>query len=324
MTYEEHLKEFAGYPVVFFPKSPDEPLPATEGPCAWHLATFVDYDDYDHLVPFADLVADFLGRVDTSQVAALVIGAWDETADEGSPVQVVADAAPHLPNLRALFYGDILREQSDVAYIGHPPLTPLLDAFPNLEELWVRGGSESDTTLLDPVRHERLRILGFQSGGLEAATLRAVGECELPALEHLEFYFGNPEYGGDGTPEDVAWLLAGDSLPLLRRLGLRNSVIQDEIAAAVAHAPVVARLDHLDLSLGALTDDGAAALLAGQPLTHLSVLDLHHHFLSEAMAERLAAAWPGVSVDVSEGKQASTWQRSDGSVETYRYIAVNE
>ena len=42
----------------------------------------------------------------------------------------------------------------------------------------------------------------------------------------------------------------------------------------------MARLKTLDLSMGVLSDVGAEALLAGQPLTHLRRLDLHHHFLS--------------------------------------------
>lgn len=39
-------------------------------------------------------------------------------------------------------------------------------------------------------------------------------------------------------------------------------------------------LTELDLSMGTLGDEGAAALLAGRPLPHLSRLDLHHHYLS--------------------------------------------
>ncbi|GAA4600549.1 hypothetical protein GCM10023195_00170 [Actinoallomurus liliacearum] len=39
----------------------------------------------------------------------------------------------------------------------------------------------------------------------------------------------------------------------------------------MASAPVVARLEVLDLSMGTLSDDGATALLSGQPLTHLKM-----------------------------------------------------
>jgi hypothetical protein len=59
------------------------------------------------------------------------------------------------------------------------------------------------------------------------------------------------------------------------------------VAAAVATAPVVARLSVLDMSLG---DAGAEALLNGQSPAHLDVLDLHHHFPSEATRSGLREA----------------------------------
>jgi len=324
MSYEEHLTEFAGLPVARFPTDPDQPLPEVEGPCAWHVASFFTEDDWEEAADYEAVFQDFLKRVDTTEVEALIVGAWAETMDEESPVRLVAGVAPRFPKLRALFFGDILREQSDVAYIEQMPLTSIIEAYPDLTELWVRGGGPGSEPLVGPVKHDRLRVLVFQSGGLPATTIRGIGECEFPELEHLEFYFGNPDYGGDGTPDDVAWLLAGSRFPKLRYLGLTDSVIQDEIVAAVAHAPIVAQLETLDLSQGTMTDEGAATLLAGQPLNHLRKLDLHHHFLSEEMAERLAGAWPGVEVDVRDRQQADSWRQRDGSMRTYRYIAINE
>jgi len=118
---------------------------------------------------------------------------------------------------------------------------------------------------------------------------------------------------------DLAPILAGANLPALTYLGLRDSEIADQVAAAVASAPVVARLHILDLSLGTLSDVGAAALLTGQPLTHLRKLDLHHHFLTEEMAERVRAELEsaGVEVDLSEAEL-------DASSPEERFIAVSE
>nr|BFE77740.1 hypothetical protein GCM10020093_003410 [Planobispora longispora] len=147
--------------------------------------------------------------------------------------------------------------------------------------------------MLRPVRHESLRVLRFESGGLPGHVVRATGACDLPALEHLEMWLGVERYGGDATAADLEPILSGERLPALRHLGLQDSAMQDEIAAAVATAPVVARLESLALSMGVLTDEGAEALLSGQPLTHLKRLDLHHHFLSDAMTERVRAALPG-------------------------------
>ncbi len=95
--------------------------------------------------------------------------------------------------------------------------------------------------------------------------------------------------------------------------------MQDETATALAGAPVVARLAGLSLAMGTLTDDGAAALLAGQPLTHLHALDLHHHFLSEATAQRVREALPGVAVDLDDPQEA---EEDEGEI--WRYVANAE
>nr|BFE70626.1 hypothetical protein GCM10020092_039270 [Actinoplanes digitatis] len=139
--------------------------------------------------------------------------------------------------------------------------------------------------------------------------VRAVGACDLPNLTHLELWLGVDQYGGDARGDDLAPILAGRSLPALTHLGLRNAEIADEVAAAVAAAPVVARLTGLDLSLGVLGDAGAESLLTGQPLTHLKTLDLSHHFMSPEIAQRLVDELPGVAVDVSDKQSEERWGR---------------
>lgn len=132
--------------------------------------------------------------------------------------------------------------------------------------------------------------------------VRGVLDSELPSLERLDLWLGVSEYGGDADVADLAPLLSGTRFPALHHLGLRNSEVENEIAAAVASAPLVARLRTLDLSCGTLGDEGAAALLEGQPLTQLDALDLHHHFLTEPMERRVTEALEphGVRVDLSE------------------------
>ncbi|MER7475733.1 hypothetical protein [Micromonospora sp. NPDC000018] len=94
-------------------------------------------------------------------------------------------------------------------------------------------------------------------------------------------------------------------------------MLQDEIAAAVAEAPVVAQLRSLALSMGTLSDTGAAALLNGRSLTHLRWLDLQHHYLSAAMMRRLRDALEpsGVEIDLSDG-------REDPGDSRWRYVAL--
>ncbi|ACU74446.1 conserved hypothetical protein [Catenulispora acidiphila DSM 44928] len=262
---------------------------------AWRVGA-AEYDGPDG----EGIWALFLATVDTSRVRALTLGAWDsEMSGEGWPdyCGALIDAADRFPNLEALFVGDLPSEMSEVSWIEQADPAPLLAAFPNLVEFGMRGTSGLQ---IEPLVHDRLRELTIQTGGLPPQIVRAVGASKLPALTGLDLYLGTRIYDGGATAEDLAEILSGAAFPALRHLGLRNAEDTDALAAALAHAPVVARLESLDLALGMLGDDGAAALLAGQPLTHLRRLDLHHHWLSEAMIERLWQALPDVDVDVDE------------------------
>ncbi|GAA3954694.1 hypothetical protein GCM10023085_41460 [Actinomadura viridis] len=258
---------------------------------AWRIAA-------DEETPFEAVYERFLHMVDTYQVTALVIGYWGalHEKDKPDPVKLLLDAAHLMPRLEALFLGDVGGDEQELSWVHLPDVTPLLEAFPRLERLDVRGGSLT----LRPVANRGLKTLRIECGGLPAHVVRAVAASDLPGLEHLDLWLGVGHYGGDATVADLEPILAGARLPALRHLGLEDSEIQDEIAAALAGAPVVARLESLSLAMGVLSDDGAAALLSGQPLTHLKKLDLHHHYVSDVMAERMRAALPGVSVDLSE------------------------
>jgi hypothetical protein len=243
-------------------------------------------------------------------VTALVIGEWGGAHEHPPPVELLASRAAGLPDLRALFIGDITIDQCEVSWLQVDDPTPVLAAYPGLAHLRVRGSSA-----FSPVAHAGLRELVLESGGLPADTVRAVGASDFPALTHLELWLGDPNYGGDATVDDLAEILGGARLPALTHLGLRDAEIADEVAAAVATAPVVARLAHLDLSMGTFGDDGVRALLAGQPLTHLSTLNLRHHFVEPELADRLTAALHGVAVDLAE------FQADDDG---RRFVAVGE
>ncbi|WP_019631133.1 STM4015 family protein [Actinomadura atramentaria] len=322
------IGEYAGLPVAEFdvtrlPASAAElpayvkPLRGTGGPLppaaghAWRLRAEYDQAEY------TEVWEAFLDTVDTTEVTALIIGYWGISADDvPHPAPMLAEAADRFPNLRALFLGEVLQEEDEISWIEHEDITSLITAFPALERLDVRG---SEGLGFDPITSTALRTLRLESGGLPRGIVESVAASELPALEHLDLWLGVEHYGGDTTVADLAPFLDGARFPALRRLGLEDSPAADEIAAAVASAPVVARLESLSLALGALSDDGAAALLSGQPLTHLRELDLHHHFISEPMMERVRAALPGVAVNLDDPYSPDVWDDAED-----RFVAVSE
>ncbi|MEV4556011.1 STM4015 family protein [Kitasatospora sp. NPDC049285] len=316
MAISRHIEEFHGLPVTDFRAAADDgklPQPAAT---AWRIAL-----DYDDEIGFAEVWERFLETVAVEQVTAVVIGSWftDEPDTLTEPLAAVLASADRLPALRALFVGDITYEQCEISWLQMCDVTAVLETFPALEELVVRGASGdwdgAGGLALKPVKHERLKALRFEAGGLPGAVVRSVAASDFPALEKLELWLGVGNYGGDWTMEDLAPFLSGANLPALRHLGLQNAEQQDRIAALAAQAPIVPRLTGLALSMGALTDEGAAALLEGQPLTHLKTLDLHHHYLTEGMQQRLREALPGVELDLSDQEDPN---------DNWRYVAISE
>ncbi|MFC4070340.1 STM4015 family protein [Actinoplanes subglobosus] len=302
MSVHDYVETFAGLPVHRW----DWGVPEDPAAVAWWIN-----DDYGR-ERLTEVFEEMLEVTGEGGPVALIVGDWGEPHRQPFPVGLLTGNAGRLGALRALFIGEMSSEDCEISWIRQGDITPLLETFPDLRHLWVRG---SEGLVLRPVRHEGLRELVLQSGGLPATVVRGLGACDLPAMEELELWLGVARYRGDADLGDLAPILAGRPMPALRRLALRNAEIADQVAAAVAAAPIVARLRVLDLSLGALGDAGAEALLAGQPLTHLEQLVLNHHFLSPELAQRLVDDLPGVTVDVDDVQAEEEWGR---------YTAVSE
>lgn len=319
MSYVQHQQNFYGLPVVTVPQYTPATLLPEAGSVAWRLATGPYTTDED----YHDYWKRFTSTVELEKVRALVLG----FGAHYMPDQELIDLSSRLTGLEALFLNDLEDDEEMISSIEQGDLAPLLEAFPNLRELVVRGGGG----LAFPVSgHAGLRSLRIESGGLPPATAADIAAADLPSLERLELWLGDDWYGGGTTVEQLAPLLAGEGKPALRHLGVQNSPIQDELAAVVASAPVVPRLTSLSLSMGTLSDEGAAALLHGQPLVHLEELDLSHHYLSHAMMLRIWTALEPAGVRVNllgrqepdQEEDDEEWDDEDGR--NGRYVAVSE
>lgn len=275
------------------------------------------YVEWESEGTFVELFSRFLNLPGVDRAPAIIVGAFmgdDASVESAEAVRALVEARERLPALRGVFLGDIIGEENEISWINQCDVSPLLKAYPQLEHFAVRGGTG---LVLGRISHPRLESLVIQTGGLPRTVLADLAQARLPGLQHLELWLGSENYGWDGTVADVQPLLDRDRFPALRHLGLRNSEVQDDIAATVAGAPVVEQLEVLDLSLGNLTDAGAEPLLGSPALRRLRKLDLHHHYLSPAMEKRLKAMFP--NVDVSERQEADEY-----GDEVYRNIAVSE
>lgn len=152
--------------------------------------------------------------------------------------------------------------------------------------------------------------------------MRSLWRVELPELDRLILWLGDPKYDGIETTAPLEELLSGRLFQKLTHLGLCDSEIADEVAAVVASAPILERLETLDLSLGNMTDVGGRAL-AGSPLVRkLKRLDLSHHFMSPGVLEELSTL--GIEVIADDPQEPEIYDHPGGEQEIWRYIAHSE
>ncbi len=226
-------------------------------------------------------------------------------------------AHDRLAALKSLFFGDIIYREYEVSWIIQSDMSPLLNAYRDLEEFHVRGTA---ALRLGKLKHDSLKKLVIQSGGLPASLLHQLDGAELDQLEHLELWLGRGEYGGDVTADDLSSILSGKLFPHLTTLGLCNREATHELLPALIEAPILGSLEILDLSRGTLNDVEAQPLLDhAESFRRLRQLDLSECYLSAAFLRKLKQA--GVKV---RGDGQRTTYNSSYDDEEYRYCVVGE
>ncbi len=286
-----------------------EKKPAAGGKTVYRFRS--DYDEANcipHLTHFLETNA-------AAEAIGIVIGNWAGEDSDGDPCEVIkllCDKCDRLSSLKAIYLGDIVSEENEMSWIHQADVTPLLEAFPKLELLRTRGGT--DLAISQP-KHASLRGLVCESGGLSAEFVRSIGRAKFPALEHLELWLGTEEYGGDSTVEDLQPILSGELFPNLKYLGLRNCEFADDIAAVIVNSPLVKRIETLDLSLSVLTDEGGRALLSLPTDGLLKHVSLHYNFLTGEVTKLLNKL--PIKLDLSK---PSHMEEDD----EWRFVAVGE
>jgi hypothetical protein len=281
--YSEFIGSFGGQRVVDF----ESPQSWTGPGVAYRLR-----EEYEDETSIAERLELLLKQPGAEQLTALILGAWSGSCEGGDSAELVSklvQTAHRLPNLRALFLGEMTYEECEISWINQSDVSPALQAFARLQEFRVRGGTGLS---FGRIRHEALRGLAIETGGLSRATLRELFLCDFPGLERLELLLGESNYGFDGSAEDLQPVLSGRLYPRLKHLGLMNCEIADEVAAVVVNSPIVDRIETLDLSMGNLTSEGVRSLHALAEKQNLKRLDISHHYASEADIKGLAEALP--------------------------------
>lgn len=314
MGFDCHISDFEGLPVQNFDR---ENLPDDLGGNCWRIS--IDWEAYEDGVKFTEQFARLLKTPGARDLQALIVGCWEGGAEGESSedvVEALVAARAQLPQLEHLFLGEMLQEECEVSWINQSDLSPFFLAFPKLVTLRVRG---MEGLSLGRPEHAHLRSLILEGGGMPAAILNELAAAQLPNLEHLELWLGDEGYGRGVTKESLQPILDGTLFPKLNYLGLRNDHDIDTTVTWLKDAKILDQLDVLDISLGTLSDTGAAALLDIGRLGNVKKLDAFYNFMSAKAAEALQRGMPTVEIDVSERQEPDEY---DGKV--YRYNFVSE
>jgi uncharacterized protein (TIGR02996 family) len=224
-------------------------------------------------------------------------------------IDVLAQKAP--PTSRRLIFGDNV-DQISWHHTGN--LEKLWKGIPSLRTLELETGHFEVGKMAAPALERAI----FITGGLTKSCGLGIATARMPNIKHLEIYYGDDNYGGDCSVEEVLPILERTDLTHLEYLGLKNCGFADELAGVLRHAKVLKTLKTLDLSLGVLTDTGVEGLVAAKAsLAHLECLDLTRNFLTEAGKK----AVKGLCKNVITADQEEADEDGD---EVYRYVAIAE
>ena len=260
---------------------------------------FYEYEEYAEGEKGPEtIVDDILADPEFKNINKVVIGCWGNTWEDSC--QTVIDNliahAGEFSHITGLFIGDMDYEECEVSWIIQGNYGKLWTAMPWLKELTIKG---SQDLVLGEISHDNLESLTIICGGLPVSVIQSIQKAKLPNLKKLLLYIGSDYYGFDGDRDTVANLLENMDFPKLKYLGITDSEIQDELAEVVVNSRYMDQIETLDLSNGTLTDKGGELILKKVPACpNIKKLDLHYHYLSDGMMEKLKAL--PVEIDLDE------------------------
>ncbi|WP_236144224.1 HEAT repeat domain-containing protein [Nostoc sp. CMAA1605] len=255
-----------------------------------------------NLEPFNRLLQD----TQISQLQALIckIGYSysNDNTSFGIVLEAICDACEQLPNLQALFIGDTEQHEYRKSKLAIFDIRPILEAFPNLQLLKVRGQFYQYLLECESFKHENLKTLIIETADINSDNFAQICALELPNLEYLELWLGRQLPHSTFVMDVLKPILDGEKFPKLAYLGLRSSEFSDLLAEKIVQSPIIERLLVLDLSKGNLSERGAQALLNCPAINQLHTLNISNNCLSEGMVQRLLQLNCQVIVDAQESE----------------------
>lgn len=231
------------------------------------------------------------------QIEALVIGFWYTKGL--SLTDALLNACEKLTNLKALCLEDIHNWECYPTY--NINISYILLAYPNLEIIkigfsYCRTYTFSKNTFgleINYIRHENLKALIIECQDIDIELIYKILNLELPSLEYLELWAITDNKGCTLSRLGIKELMQVfyNKFPKLKYLGIRNWKYDlpflNNVPFGIVDSSIIENLVELDLSMGSLNDEGAAALLNCPSIKNLDTLDVSDNYLSDEMVERL-------------------------------------
>jgi uncharacterized protein (TIGR02996 family) len=218
----------------------------------------------DHPDQLDELTASFLALPIATFVDSLQLRrAGRHPDDEWSRALAAISGAPQARTLRELH----LDGWSDTT----TPAARLAE-LPALEVLHIRGR-------IHALNVPTLRKLVIVAGGTGTTEIEAFQRSTFPHLEHLDLALGPTVFGAD----ELRPLLAGERVPKLRHLGLRE--VRFALVRALAGSPLLRRLRTLDLTSTTMASSALQMLHKhAAAFRHLDRIEVHESLPIEDLA----------------------------------------
>lgn len=198
-------------------------------------------------------------------------------------LDLFVEAKDQLSNIKAIFWGNPEdNPYKDCRYELTRNMSLILEAYPTLEVLHIRGNASGDTyerlgsgLTFTPLQHDRLKTLIIETSSLFDLTIDQIVALDLPNLEYLELWLGHGNYDGYRLVLSIS-----EQFPNLKYLGIRSCKNADEVARALINSSLVQRLKVLDLSMGTMTILGVEHILKCFAVNKLHTLNVSMNVIS--------------------------------------------